>query len=136
VILERMPGTRITSPATIGDWIRGTVYGPGDNEDLKRFARAVGDDALLAQSEAVGAALRTLRGIHIKLGLWLAGQVSGAAGRTPESVVDAELGVCVADLLDAIAEYEVTAVDRTERPTSVDQVGLLMDPTSIPQPGA
>lgn len=126
-ILDRMAGTRITSAGTIGSWIRGTVYGPEDSKDVARFARAVGDDTLLAQAEGVAAALRTLRSVHVKLGLWLAGQVSKAAGRAPEAIIDTELGVRVADLLDAIAEYEITDVDLTERPVPAYVIGVLAD---------
>lgn len=128
-ILNRMTGTRITSAATIGSWIRGTVYGPEDSEDLARFARAVGDDALLAQAEGVAAALRTLRRVHIKLGFWLASQTSDAGGRAPEAVIDNELGVRVADLLDTIAEYEITGVDLAERSVPAHLVGLVTDGT-------
>lgn len=128
-ILDRMTGTRITSAATIGSWIRGTVYGPEDSEDLARFARAVGDESLLAQTDGVAAALRTLRRVHIKLGFWLASQTSDAGGRAPEAVIDNELGVRVADLLDTIAEYEITGVDLAEQSVPAHVVGLLTDRT-------
>lgn len=70
-------------------------------------------------------ALRTLHTANHKLGHWLAAQVSGAADRRRDELVDADLGLHVSDLLDAISEHEVLTVDSTTRQVPARQVGVL-----------
>ncbi|MDQ1304699.1 MAG: hypothetical protein QG671_526 [Actinomycetota bacterium] len=124
-ILDRMTGTTVTTASAVGHWMRATVDGPADGADVARFARAVNDDALLAEAERVAWALRTLHSVHRKLGAWLAGQMETVAGRARDSVVDADLGVRIADLLDAIAEHPVMDVDPAEHLVPVHLIGVL-----------
>jgi hypothetical protein len=124
-ILDRMTGTSITTASTIGNWIRGVVDGPADHDDLVRFARAIGDDLLLGEAKRVSLALRTLHTANRKLGHWLAAQVSGAADRRRDELVDTDLGVHVSDLLDAISEHEVLTIDAATREVPAWQVGIL-----------
>ncbi|MFG1761442.1 DISARM anti-phage system protein DrmE domain-containing protein [Micromonospora echinofusca] len=124
-ILDRMTGTTLTTAGAVGHWMRGTVDGPADSADVARFARAVNDDALLAEAERVAWALRTLHIVHRKLGAWLAGQVETAASRAKDSMVDADLGVHVADLLDVITEHPVADVDPAEQLVPASLVGVL-----------
>lgn len=125
-ILDRMTGTSITTTGTISNWIRGVVDGPADHDDLVRFARAIGDDLLLSEAERVSLALRTLHTANRKLGHWLAAQVSRATNRRRDELVDADLGVHVSDLLDAISEHEVLTVEKATREVPAWQVGSLL----------
>ena len=71
-ILARMAGTKITSPGTVGTWIRGTVDGPLDGADVARFARAVDDSTLVSIAAQVAPALATMHRVRRRLGYWLA----------------------------------------------------------------
>jgi hypothetical protein len=124
-ILDRMTGTTVTTAGAVGHWMRGTVDGPADSADVARFAHAVNDDALLAEAERVAWALRTLHSVHRKLGAWLAGQVDTVAGRARDSVVDADLGVRVAYLLDVITEHPVSGVSLADQLVPAPLIGVL-----------
>jgi hypothetical protein len=126
-ILSRMAGTAITSPGTIGTWIRGAVDGPLDRTDVARFARAVGDDTLASIAAQVAPALTTMHRVRRRLGYWLARQVDSAPVQTGDALVDAELGVHVADLLESITNYIVVDIDlRPGRVTPLSMLGTVL----------
>jgi hypothetical protein len=128
-ILGRMqPGTAITTEATIGNWVRGSVDGPRDHDDLLRFAIAVHDPELRRRADEVGWALRTLHGIHIKIGLWLAAQVSGAVLSDTDTVIDPALNIHVADLLEAVSTHRVTGVDNSAQTARASELGVVLTP--------
>jgi hypothetical protein len=123
--------TRITSEQTIGTWIRGDSEGPDDPDDVRRFAVSVNDQELLRRADAVGQALRTSRILHRAVGRWLSAQITGAQLRRDDALIDPELGVNVADLLEAVSVHEVTAVDRRLVSAPVGAVGVLLDPETV-----
>nr|BFE63987.1 hypothetical protein GCM10020063_085130 [Dactylosporangium thailandense] len=126
-ILARMAGTTISSPGTIGNWVNGAVDGPADGDDITRFARAVGDATLERYAPQVVWALRTMHRVERRLGRWLALRVDAAATSTGDAVVDAELGVHVADLLDSITDHLVVDVDlRPGRYAPADMLGVVL----------
>jgi len=126
-ILARMPGTAITSPSTIGTWVNGVVDGPADGQDIARFARAVGDKTLERYASNVVWALRTMHRVNRRLGHWLASRVHAAAVSTGDAVVDAELDVHVADLLDTVTDHCVVDIDRRPgRFGPADMLGVVL----------
>lgn len=126
-ILARMPGTAITSPSTIGTWVNGVVDGPADGQDITRFARAVGDGTLGQYAANVVWALRTMHRVDRRLGHWLASRVDAAATSTGDAVVDAELGVHVADLLESLTDHIVVDIDlRPGRFAPPDMLGVVL----------
>jgi hypothetical protein len=125
-IHRRMGGTAITSAPTIGTWIRGDRDGPKDQDDVARFARAVGDEALLEEAERVGWALKTLHIVHRKAGRWLSSRISGAQLRQADAFVDQNLGIRVTDLLEAVATCTVEAVDLTPRTAPASALGVVL----------
>jgi hypothetical protein len=125
-VLRAMPGTQITSETTIGAWVRADVDGPQDKADVGRFAAAVGDPLLAQEADRVGWALTTLHRVHRKVGAWLSSQVSGAMLAEADSTVDASLDIHVADLLDAVTTWRVTAVEPDRREAPVLMLGLLL----------
>ncbi|WP_448062654.1 DISARM anti-phage system protein DrmE domain-containing protein [Cellulomonas hominis] len=127
-IRQRMHGTRITSDAAIGTWVRGEVDGPQDPDDVKRFARAVRDCELALEADRIGWALRTLHGVHHKVGHWLSAQLSGVNPAAADQVIDADLGIRVADLLEAVTTNVVVALDTDEMTAPASAVGLAMTP--------
>lgn len=113
-ILARMRSgadpTTITTDQTIGQWIRGDSEGPDDPDDVRCFAEAVRDRELADRADSVGQALRTRRIVHRAVGRWLSAQITGAQLRRDDALIDPELGVHVADLLDAVSLHEVADV--------------------------
>jgi len=120
--------TRITSEQTIGTWIRGDSQGPEDPEDVRRFADAVRDRELAHRAAAVGRALRTRRILHRAVGRWLSAQITGAQLRCDDALIDPELGVHVADLLETVSVHEVAAVGPRLVSAPAGAVGILLDP--------
>jgi hypothetical protein len=125
-ILTRMKGSSITTEATIGNWVRGDVGGPADHEDVARFARAVGDDELLAKARDVGRALTTLNTLHRKVGIWLSAQMAGATRDSADTLVDARLNIHVADLMEAVTSHKVTLVDTAMQSAPASVVGVVL----------
>jgi hypothetical protein len=126
-ILARMKGTAITNPGTVGTWIRGTVDGPLDGADVARFAAAVGDEVLAAIAAQVAPALATMHRVRRRLGSWLATKVDAAPATTGDAVVDAELGVHVADLLESVTDHTVIDIDlRPGRIAPRSALGLVL----------
>ena len=126
-ILARMPGTAITSPSTIGTWVNGVVDGPADGQDISRFARAVGDETLEQYAANVVWALRTMHRVDRRLGHWLASRVDAAATSTGDAVVDAELDVHVADLLNSVTDHIVVDIDlRPGRFAPTNMLGVVL----------
>ncbi|MET8680035.1 hypothetical protein ABZW18_21235 [Streptomyces sp. NPDC004647] len=109
-ILHRMYGTRITTCATIGNWIRGDVTGPAEAADIARFARAVGDSDLAQRADAIGTALNTMRVIHRKVGRSLGALVDDDRLEDREGLLDSEIGLHVTDVLDAVSIHRITDV--------------------------
>jgi len=120
--------TSITSEQTIGTWIRGDSEGPENPDDVRRFAVAVDDQELLRRADAVGQALRTSRIVHRAVGRWLSAQITGAQVHRDDALVDPELGVHVADLLEAVSVHAVAAIDPHLVSAPVGAVGVLLNP--------
>jgi len=126
-ILALMPGTSITSPSTIGTWVNGVVDGPADGQDIARFARAVGDETLERYALNVVWALRTMHRVDRCLGHWLASRVDAATASTGDGMVDAELDVHVADLLDSVTDHIVVDIDlRPGRFAPAEMLGIVL----------
>lgn len=129
-------GTAITSSATIGTWVRGDVHGPQDPKDVARFAAVVGDDGLSPYARQIGAALGALNSVHRQVGRWLSGQIGGAVhSDAPDDVVDAALGLHVADLVESVSLHPVVAVHHTTT-TAAAAVGLVLDEAEAQALGA
>ncbi|MEU7474393.1 hypothetical protein AB0A63_00305 [Lentzea sp. NPDC042327] len=120
--------TRITTEAAVGHWFSGYSEGPNDPADVRRFAVAVGDRELIARADPVGAALRTSRVVNRRIGKWLSAQITGARLCGDDDVVDAELGVHVADLLEAVSLHEVAEVSGQLVVVPASAVGVLHAP--------
>lgn len=131
-ILDRMGGTRVTSENTVGNWIRGSVGGPRDREDVARFARAVGDDALLADAERTGWALATIHGLHQRIGAWLTRRLTSM--KTDDqglTIRDGETTIHVSDLMDAVSAHRVIEVDPTARRVPTVIIGTLVNRAEV-----
>ncbi|MFB9460566.1 DISARM anti-phage system protein DrmE domain-containing protein [Streptomyces antimycoticus] len=127
-IHHRMHGTSISSAQTIGTWVRGQVNGPHDPEDVRRFARAVHDQVLLAQAERVGWALKTLQIVHRKAGRWLSTQIASARPHRDDALIDANLDLRVSDLLESVTAHSVRGIDRTPHSVPAHMAGHLFTP--------
>ena len=126
-ILARMAGTKITSPGTVGTWIRGTVDGPLDGADVARFARAVDDGTLVSIAAQVAPALATMHRVRRRLGYWLAKKVDDAPVEDGDALVDAELDMHVADLLESVTDHTVIDIDlRPGRVAPLSALGVVL----------
>jgi len=133
-IYELMRGgpdpTAITSPATIGTWIRCENH-PSDRGDVARFARAVHDRELLDSADNVATALAARRTIRRLVGRWLSGQIAGATRRSAHELIDPELQVYAADLLETVTLHQVAAVDALLVRAPAALVGMLVDESAL-----
>ena len=130
-VLRRMHGTSITTEQAVGMWIRGEVDGPLDPEDIKRFALAVGDNRLAEEADRIGWAVKTLHRVRRKIGTWLSAQISGARLRPEDTLIDADLGIRVADLLESVSSYEVDAVEPGPFQVPPDTVGVVLPARNV-----
>jgi hypothetical protein len=124
--------TRITTEGAVGHWFTGVSEGPNDPADVRRFAVAVGDKELERRAEAVGTALRTSRVVNRRVGKWLSAQITGARLSDEDVVVDPDLGVHVADLLEAVSLHRVAGVSATVATVPAGAVGMLHEAHTAP----
>ncbi len=126
-ILSRMTGTTLTSAGTIGTWIRGTVDGPRDPEDVARFARAIEDDQLLTQAKQIAWALATIHKTHKRIGSWITRRLTGIESHREQLILDDDNArVYVTDLMDAISVHRVRGVHHSLARVPVSAVGALV----------
>lgn len=128
----RADGSKITTEGAVGHWCRGVVIGPADPADIARFARAVGDRRLAEAAAPIGAALQVIRRVRRTIGRWLAALIDGADPDRVGGLVDADLGIHVADLTDTITIHRVTAVAADLIDVPVTAVGVLLPPDTDP----
>jgi hypothetical protein len=121
-ILRGMTGTSVTSPSTIGTWIRSEVHGPEDPDDIVRFAGAVGDDVLLRRARAMAQAIETLRRYRRRLGGLLSESIRTGKG---EGWLDARLGIHFSDVASVLSTHIVTTVDHDLRSVPASMAGRL-----------
>lgn len=118
-ILSRMGAQAgVTTPAAVGHWVRGFVFGPDDPEDVRRFGEAVGDQFLAQRWQAIGRALETMRTQRRKWGKMLARVVSGLnpAELDDAGYFDRRLGIHYSDLAETVTMHEVKAVSDSLQP--------------------
>ncbi|MBF9131392.1 hypothetical protein I0C86_20850 [Plantactinospora sp. S1510] len=127
--------TGLTTEAAIGHWFRGLVAGPADPVDVRRFAVAVGDRELVQRADAVGRALHTSRVLNRAVGRWLSAQITGARLHNDDAIVDPDLGVHVADLLEAVSLHQVASVDPQQTLVTAAAVGVLRTAAAAKIPG-
>jgi hypothetical protein len=113
--LAQMHGTTIVTPATIGGWIRGTVHGPKDAEDIYRLGLVLEDSFLTDRWQAIGKALETMRIHRRKFGRMLARAIAGLSTEQLEDqgYFDRRLGIHYSDLARAISVHQVCHVATT-----------------------
>ena len=132
----RAAGSTITSPDTVGSWIRGQVHGPDDPDDIARFAAVVGDQELARRARSISVAVRALNATHRKVGMWLSGQIRGAIDRDdPEQLVDVTLDVHVSDLLESVTQHPVVAADLNPRAVPAVLTGTVLPADVAPDYG-
>jgi hypothetical protein len=69
--------------------------------------------------------------VHRKVGVWLSAQVTGATLKTEDAIVDADLNIHVADLLEAVTSHTVAEVDLTERTAPATALGLVLPVAAV-----
>jgi hypothetical protein len=113
-ILYKMGRTTVTSPATIGTWVRGKVHGPLHPEDVRRFGVAVNDQFLIVHWEAIGKALATIRSHRRKIGHMLARVLTGLSSTQLEDdgYFDRRLGIHYSDFAEAVSDHFVVDLSR------------------------
>lgn len=111
-ILKRMKelGTAINSPATVRNWVYGIVHGPRDAKDIKRFGKVINNDYLVHRWQALGRALKTMRGHRMKIGKMLAKAIQGAIISDSDVFFDKSLGIHLSELSEAITDHAVVSI--------------------------
>jgi hypothetical protein len=129
-ILYRMGPTTITSPATIGTWVRGNVHGPLRAEDIRRFGHAVDDGFLVDHWEAIGRALATMRSHRRKIGHMLARVLTGLSTVELEDggYFDRRLGIHYSDFTEAVSDHFVSEVSRDLSSVPYQYANRLLEP--------
>ncbi|MGY2121323.1 DISARM anti-phage system protein DrmE domain-containing protein [Nocardia gipuzkoensis] len=126
-ILNRMTGTSLTAAQTIGNWIRGAVDGPRDPADVARFARALGNNELLAHADRIVWALATIHATHKRVSVWVNRRLAGIESDREQLILnDENARIYVTDLMDAISVHRVRSVDDSLVHVRTSLVGTLV----------
>jgi hypothetical protein len=128
-------GSQITSPYTVGSWLRGWVLGPHDAEDLRRIAEFFGLKFVGQYYKQIHKAARRLKGLHInlstRLNRWLmSSQAGGALSGRSDELVDDELGLTIEDFRHSLVRAKVRAIAVRPGPFFRGHLGKLERATS------
>jgi hypothetical protein len=120
----RQHGSNIMTAASIGHWVRGTVHGPLDVNDILRIGHAVRSEWLIKHWREVGLALIAIRSGSVSIGHQITRLIQRAAVGDLELSEDerqflAQTGITMGELQDAATLVSVTAVsdETTEVPS-------------------
>lgn len=110
-------GSRLRSTEAIRFWLRRMVLAPDDVEDLRRVADLLRLEFVGGYYRQIHRAGRRLKGLHIslsaRLNRWLTSRHAGeAATGSGGEVIDAELGLTIADFRDSLLRLTVANVTR------------------------
>jgi len=107
-LLRRMRarGSELISTLTLSFWLRGLVLCPLEPEDLRRVAEILDMGFVRQYHGRIVQAANRLRGLHrglsLKLSHWLQEHAAGAAHKSDDDVIDAELGLTFGDLRNSL----------------------------------
>ncbi|MHB8152812.1 MAG: DrmE family protein [Vulcanimicrobiaceae bacterium] len=110
-----LKGVDVTD-VTIGTWVRGSVIGPSDRENVRRVGEALGSDVLVRNHGLICGAITTLRGIHVKLGrrigdMAMQDGIAGAIGtRGIDEIVDEHSGLTVGDFKRCVEFLKIKSI--------------------------
>lgn len=132
-VLRRIQGlgSQRLSAAVVGQWIRGSVLGPLDAEDIRRIGQVTGSEWLLQNWQRVGLALVSVRSGHILLGKQITRIIQKAAvGDYELAQQDIEfltqVGIAPGELQDAVTLLAVEAVSDEAETVPVSQIGQVV----------
>jgi len=122
--------------AAVGTWVRGSVIGPNDRENVRRVGEALGNENLLRNHGLVCNAITTLRGVHVKLGrrvgdLATREGVAGAVGiRGVDEIVDDVSGLTVGDLRSCVQFLKIAEISHFGT-VPAQMLGMLRSPDEL-----
>lgn len=121
-------GSRITSPATVNNWVNGHVLRPQDQLDIKRIGEILDLKFLKNNYQKIDAAAQRIVGIHIslshKLNNWIESRTSHTK-RNDADLVDQELGLTFGELRSSIRILKVLEMLQVNEPISQNRLGKL-----------
>lgn len=130
-ILKEMQqrGSKIESPLTISQWVRGDTLCPQDPKDLYRIADILKLDFVKNYHDKIYRAATRLRGLHRgisnRLNRWLRDQASGIPSGSDDDIFDEELGISLKDFRDSILILNVLEKEVKKGPFLRNQLGYI-----------
>ncbi|MBM7854318.1 hypothetical protein JOC37_000691 [Desulfohalotomaculum tongense] len=121
-------GSRITSSATIGNWIRGDVMGPEDPEDIKRLGIVLGLDELTKSWKMIYRAMKRLRRIHRVVAVQLNRVIIASSSTNLLVEPDDELvewGLSMADFRDALTVKTIEEISEAIKYVKPGYTGII-----------
>jgi hypothetical protein len=112
--------------AAVRDWVtEGGTMAPQQFEDLERLNTALALGMSDRRLRELFAGVQRRRGFRRATGRALAGAARGSTIVEDDRRVDAETGLSIADLRDAVIEAVVVSVERYDRPVPITLIGQL-----------
>ena len=122
-------GSRLTSPLTLRQWLRGQILCPQDPKDLHRLAEVLDMEFVRQYYQRISRAARRLAGLHRglanRLNRWLEQQAAGIVSGTLEEIFDEELGLSLRDFHDSILILTVKSLTVEKGPFLRSRLGRL-----------
>jgi len=124
-------GSRRLTPMVIAQWVRGTVLGPLDAEDIRRLGQAIGSVWLVQNWQRVALALLMVRSGHRLLGRQITRLMQRAALGENELAREDEMflthvGITMRELQDAVTLLRVEGVAEEPRLVPSEQIGAVL----------
>lgn len=127
----RQFGSKVQSGSTCRTWATGEVIAPDDVDDIRRVARLIYDDSLIADHtwQRIGVIAVELRRLHRELGRLLSSAIAEAASGQPGANLRRLSQLCGGiDTAEILEEFEVRRIRSVGPATSVpsSQLGQLL----------
>lgn len=113
--------------AAVRSWVTEETMAPQRIEDLRYLDRALGLDLSEIRIRELFAGVQRRRGFRRAAGRALAAAARDSTVVADDERIDAETGLTVADLRDAVVEVTVIAIRACDRPVPITLLGILED---------
>ncbi len=130
-LLRRMQerGSKLTSSATLRQWLWGNALCPNDVQDLYRLADVLDLSFVRQYHQRIDVAARRIRGLHRglsnRINHWLEQQLAGGAAGNDGEIIDADLGLTFGDFQNSLLVLQIVAMKPISGPFLRSHLGRL-----------
>lgn len=122
----RQRGSAIEAEQTVRSWVRGSILGPRDPEDIRRLAATLGLSELARRHKEVNASVRLVRRLHRSLAHQLDQAVRQQRVPERDSKLFAAAGLRFADLRQVLQVRTIRWVRPKPVSASRDKTGIIL----------